>query len=55
MDAALSDFQTIRQTFSYQKLPLLSGTWTFKPSKPKRMPIYKEPSSEKFSRAQNSM
>ena len=55
MDAALSDFQTFRQPFSYQKLPLLSGTLTFEPSKPKRILLYKESSSENFSRAQNSM
>ena len=44
----------------YQKLPnaivkMPYSTLTFKPSKPKRMPLYKEFTSEKLSRAQNSI
>jgi len=33
MDAGLPDFQTFRRPFFHQKLPFLSGTLTFEPSK----------------------
>ena len=36
VDARLPDFQTFRRPFSHQKLPFLSPTLTFDPSKPKK-------------------
>jgi hypothetical protein len=40
MYAALPDFQTFRRPCSHEKLPLLSGTLTFEPSKPKLITLY---------------